>query len=232
MVYLLNLSRKIVLFVKNPHLPWRLDEMLKNSFPRFHRLLKYGTLDSTSKKYWDGIWSEEGLSTWRTYPNLFGKISKEVRPNSKILDIGCGAGVLLSELRTQQKGICFGLDISSEAIKLLKAMKMPGVVARLPEIPLKDSSFDVVIATEVLEHIENPSETLKQMKRVAKSGGFIICSVPNECMTKEECDEHLHNFDLESFRNLISDLGEFEIFNIEDQGGPRLLGIIRNTSNI
>ena len=176
------------------------------------------------------MWREEGLGTWRTYPNLFRKISEASVPGSKLLDVGCGPGVLLNQLRTERRCKCFGLDFSSVAISLLRGTDIPGVVARLPQMPFKDSSFDTVIATEVLEHLEKPSETLNEMKRVAKAGGLLICSVPNECMTKEECNEHLHDFNLESFRNLIHNLGKSGIFNIADKGGTRLLAIIRITS--
>lgn len=221
---------KIISFLKHPHIPWFLEKSLKTNFPRIHRLLRYRTLDPTSKRYWNGVWREEGLSTWRTYPNLFEKISEKVRPSSSILDIGCGPGVLLNKLQVELKCECFGLDISTVAIELLKGMNISGVVARLPEIPFKDSSFDTVIATEVLEHLENPSETLNQMKRVAKPGGLLICSVPNESMTKEECDEHLHDFTSESLTNLVKELGNFKISNVDDHGGPRLFALIKITS--
>lgn len=221
---------KILSFLKHPHIPWLLEKPLKTNFPLIHRLLKYRSLDPTKKRYWNGVWREEGLDTWRTYPNLFEKISKEVRPGFRILDIGCGPGVLLNKLEAELKCECFGLDISVVAIRLLKGMNISGVVARLPEIPFKDSTFDTVIATEVLEHLENPSETLNQMKRVAKPGSLLICSVPNEAMTKEECDEHLHDFTSEGLANLVKELGDFKVFNVDDHGEPRLLALIKITS--
>jgi len=223
-------NAKIISFLRHPHIPWILEKPIRSNFPRLHRLLKYYTIDPSSKKYWNGIWREEGLSTWRTYPNLFDNILSRVRYGCKVLDVGCGPGILLRKFRQELNCECFGLDISSVGINLLRQMNIFGVVGSLPKISFKAFSFDAVIATEVLEHVQNHLETLQEMKRVCKPGGLVICSVPNECMTKEECDEHLHNFNIEIFSNLLAALGDFKILTVDDKGGPRLLGIINITS--
>lgn len=221
-----GLPRRTLVFIRDPHIPWVIEQPLKAYMPKLHRLLKYGTSDPTSQKYWDGVWGEEGLSTWRTYPNLFGKILEAVSPKSRVLDVGCGNGVLLRKLAVERGCDCVGLDISSVAIKSLKEINLSGVVARLPRLPFTESCFDTVIATEVLEHIQDPSKALQEMKRTIKPGGLLICSVPNECMTTDECDEHLHDFDLSAFSNLIEGIGEFKIIDVEDLGNSRLLAFI------
>ena len=218
---------KAIRFLKRPHLPHSLDSRLQHFSPPLRRLLKYGTLDPTSKKYWDAVWHDEGQSTWRTYPNLFEIISRTILPGSHVLDIGCGPGILLNRLRAAQSCKCIGLDLSSVAMSLLNQAGIPSVVAQLPDIPFRSATFDAVVATEVLEHLEDPAGTLQQMKRVTRAGGLIICSVPNECLTTEECDEHLHNFDLESFAALLGGLGNVRISTVRDKGGDKLVAVIR-----
>lgn len=222
-----TVSSKALSFLKSPHIPCILDKSLRSYFPKLHRVLKYRTLDATSKKYWDGVWREEGSHSWRTYPRLFSKILDGIESGSKILDVGCGPGILLNRLRTERRCECYGLDISSTAMKCLWQMGISGVVACLPEIPFKKSVFDTVIATEVIEHLTDPSQALNEMKRVVRTGGLLICSVPNGCMSKEECDEHLHDFNEESFARLLNETGKSEIIHVEDKGGPKLLGMVK-----
>lgn len=221
--------RKARRFLARPHLPRRLDRLLRSRFPLIHRALKYRTLDPTSKKYWDGVWTDEGRDTWRTYPNLFRKVSGCVPPGSRVLDIGCGPGILLDLLRKHRQCTGVGLDLSTVAARLVDELAISAVVAKLPEVPFKDYSFDVAIGTEVLEHLHDPAAALREMKRVTKSRGLVICSVPNACMGPDDCDEHLHEFDLPTFVRLIDDLGHAEIANVEDMGGPRLLATITTT---
>ena len=124
-----GLPRRTLKFIKDPHIPWVIEQLLKAYAPKLHRLLKYGTSDPTSQKYWDGVWGEERLATWRTYPNLFGKILEAVSPKSRVLDVGCGTGILLRKLAVEQDCECVGLDISSVAIRLLGEINISGVSA-------------------------------------------------------------------------------------------------------
>ena len=71
-----------------------------------------------------------------------------------MLDIGCGIGDLLARLRDEKKCDVYGLDISSEAIERVRSRGMHGKVAKLPSIPYPAGYFDVVTATEVLEHLD------------------------------------------------------------------------------
>jgi len=222
-----SLREKVATFRQRPHIPWVVEKRLREHWPKLHRLIKYRTTDPTSKKYWDGVWTEEGATTWRTYPNLFSVICGRLRPNLRVLDVGCGPGVLLTWIKERVSPHCFGLDMSEVAVRLLKNQKMPGVVAQLPGIPFKDASFDAVIATEVIEHVHDPTRTLAEMCRVAKVGGLVVFSVPNECMTTDECDEHLHDFDRETVLAMVQGRGEVEVLDIEDKGGARLLAVIR-----
>jgi 2-polyprenyl-3-methyl-5-hydroxy-6-metoxy-1,4-benzoquinol methylase len=97
------------------------------------------------------------------------------------IDAGCGEGLAIQKiLRNEQKGRVFGMDLSLLAVKLAKKIHHQSMFVQgsILDIPFKDESFPVVVCLEVLEHLENPDQGLKELLRV--SGGFILLSVPNE----------------------------------------------------
>ncbi len=98
-----------------------------------------------------------------------------------VLDVGCGEGfVVESILEKKSLTRIVGIDISTEAIEVAQKMKLDAsfLVGSAYELPFKDSEFDMVICTEVLEHLENPLVALKEVHRVSKK--YAILSVPNE----------------------------------------------------
>lgn len=99
----------------------------------------------------------------------------------KILDAGCGEGFTLSKLYEFKIGKELeGIDSSEQAIELGKKM-YPHLSLKIGDIyTLRyiDNSFDIVICTEVLEHLQDPKEALKELVRVSKK--YLLLTVPNE----------------------------------------------------
>lgn len=97
----------------------------------------------------------------------------------KILDAGCGTGLLLKKL--QNYGQVIGVDISSEAIKYTKKRGLKKVYkASVEKIPFKGNNFDVVISIDVLYHkqVKNDVEALKEFYRILKPTGILIIKLP------------------------------------------------------
>jgi len=101
-----------------------------------------------------------------------------------VLDVGCGNGVYtLSMAKLAQTAI--GIDIAGDRLKeaLEDAEKLKVntqfAIGNAECLPIHDSSCDVVLVMEALEHIENQETALKEAKRVLKSDGYLIVSVPN-----------------------------------------------------
>lgn len=95
----------------------------------------------------------------------------------KILDVGCASGWFLNEMSKKfPKANCVGIDPYKEAIlhgkKKYKNLKL--VNADGHKIPFSDESFDLVICTEVLEHVVNPRIVIQEIKRVLKPNGTAI----------------------------------------------------------
>lgn len=108
------------------------------------------------------------------------KILRNINPES-ILDVGAGEGFSLSKL--QEEGIgkrLEGIEYMDEAIELGKK-QYPDIKIKKGDIyklPYKNNSFDIIICTEVLEHLDRPDEALNELKRVSKK--YLLLSVPNE----------------------------------------------------
>ncbi len=98
-----------------------------------------------------------------------------------ILDVGCGEGFTLNRLK--EKGIgkkLEGVEYAKEAIVLGKTTypDIKIIQGSIYELPYKDNAFDLVLCTEVLEHLEKPQNALKELVRV--SNKYLVISVPNE----------------------------------------------------
>lgn len=93
------------------------------------------------------------------------------------IDIGCGEGFVISCLDLPA---ITGVDISKNALKIArdKNQKCNLCTGSIYDLSFKKSSFDLVIATEVLEHLKMPDSALQELRRVSKS--YCIFSVPNE----------------------------------------------------
>ena len=113
------------------------------------------------------------------------------KPGLKLLDIGCGAGRHSFEaLRRGYQVVAADLDAA--VLKDVKAMgaamiaenevprsgSLACVNASALELPFADGSFDVVIASEVMEHISTDRAALEEIERVTRPGGSVVVTVP------------------------------------------------------
>lgn len=107
-------------------------------------------------------------------------VIKPVKP-VKILDVGSGEGFTLVRLSRCKIGkILEGVDYSEDALKLGRKM-YPNINLKQGDIyklPYRDNSFDLLICTEVLEHLQNPQKAIAELKRVTSK--YVVFSVPNE----------------------------------------------------
>jgi len=104
---------------------------------------------------------------------------KWVGKNRKVLDMGCRDGILTRHFIDQNE--VTGLDIDKLALEACKKnLNIETVWADFSlQIPLPTSSFDVVIAGEVIEHLPYPEITVSEVSRILKPDGLFIGSVPN-----------------------------------------------------
>lgn len=142
-----------------------------------HKFAQY----SNSKKW--NLWyvnvaKHKGLRTVKI-------LSEYKNSNSKLLDLGCGIGLTLS-LLAQKFTNSFGCDIDKRALKATKeildevGIKIPLVVYNGGKLPFRDNTFDIVTFIEVIEHVQNPDQVLKEVQRVLKKDGILHITTANK----------------------------------------------------
>jgi methionine biosynthesis protein MetW len=110
-------------------------------------------------------------------------IADQIRPGTRVLDVGCARGDLLAALRDDRRAQVVGIE-SHESFAVAAAAKGievirgdvsdPSVVARLDP-----ARFDHVICADVLEHLAAPELVLRALRRVFAPGATLIASIPN-----------------------------------------------------
>ena len=156
-----------------------------------------------------------------------------VSKHDSVIDVGCGEGYILSLLPKAKKSI--GLDISKVALNRAKKFLQNRKDIELllgdgQNIRFEDDSFDVVICSEMLEHIPNPHAVIKELHRILKPNGNLVVSIPDESRIKqimqivkffkvdrflhaarkqETYEWHLHEADMKFLRSISSE--EFSI---------------------
>lgn len=108
--------------------------------------------------------------------DLYGKITVK-----SILDVGCGEGLVLKSLAKNVSTLeCHAIDISeAEVIDAKRNIPFCDVVmGSADQLPFEDNAKELVICSEVLEHLENPDAALKEICRVTSK--YAILTVPNE----------------------------------------------------
>ncbi len=104
-----------------------------------------------------------------------------LKPNDRILEIGCGIGSIVSELSGQGYDIT-GTDISSQAIEygLKKYGDIKLQVQPAEELQFEDRTFDIVLSFDLFEHIARVDRHISEVHRVLKEGGSYLFQTPNK----------------------------------------------------
>ncbi len=108
-------------------------------------------------------------------------LNKPSYRKAKILEVGCGLGYLTHALKTAGHDIR-GLDISSSAVEAAKQTYGPYYVcADVNVFPATtDERFDIIVMTEVVEHLEEPLAVLSSLRALLKPGGVALVSTPSK----------------------------------------------------
>lgn len=140
--------------------------------------------------------------------NQLPKLNKD----KKLIDIGCGDGALDYLIKIKKGGQIFGIDPSKEAIliaenkfKKLKIKKYKFKIGEGGNLSFTDNSFDHVICADVIEHIKNPQKTLKEIKRVLKSGGKVIVSSVIKLSKEPEDKMHIKEYTVKELKRMMDE---------------------------
>ena len=138
-----------------------------------------------------------------TYKQLYQKLKTDVFGSAKVLEIATGTGLIAFEISSDVSEIT-AIDIAPEMIRIASekqsTQNIQNVIFEVGDscnLSFEDSSFDVVIASNVLHLLFDPEKSLSEIRRVLKPGGFAI--LPTFC--------HAENFKSRIISNFISLFG-------------------------
>lgn len=146
-------------------------------------------------------------------------LASGLRPGARVLDVGCGRGVILTPLA--DKGLeVHGVEVNEHASAGADSRASIRIAPDLGEAGYDDGYFDEVIVWHVLEHLPDPGATLAEIHRILRPGGRVIIAVPNFASAQArwsgaawfhlDLPRHLHHFPLPALEQLLTDSG-FEV---------------------
>lgn len=99
--------------------------------------------------------------------------------NKKILDVGCWTGDIIEKFVYENK--CFGVDISENAIGIARNRGIDAYKINFDKdkFPFDNECFDIILCSEVLEHIIDQDFVLKNIYNALKRDGSFVCTIPN-----------------------------------------------------
>lgn len=110
-----------------------------------------------------------------------------------VLDVGCGTGLMLETLRAYSQPV--GVDFSRLAMDFCRRRGIERLACgRVEALPFDDNAFDLITALDLLEHIEDDEELIRELWRVCRPGGHLFVSVPAYPFLWSEHDEALHHY--------------------------------------
>lgn len=125
------------------------------------------------------------------------EVGKHLTADSAVLEIGSSSGYLLRDIKNAFPGtFILGSDCILEPLGKIAEHHpdIPLIQFDLVNCPLPDNCMDVVVALNVLEHIEDDSAALRQIYRILKPGGYAIIEVPASPNLYDFYDKQLKHF--------------------------------------
>jgi SAM-dependent methyltransferase len=116
----------------------------------------------------EALWVETEQSTEEL-------IRQHAKPGDKILDVGVGLGRLLSRFPDMQR---YGMDISFGYLAVAQREGIEVCYSLIEDMPYQSGLFDIVVVTDVLEHVLDLNLCCRKILDVLKSGGILIVRVP------------------------------------------------------
>lgn len=130
------------------------------------------------------IWSGRAEAYARTYARLCAHPAAalldaaEVGPRGRVLDVGCGSGTV-SAAAVARGASVYATDAEPGMVDATRraVRGVAACIARLPELPYAESSFDAAVGNFVLNHVGRPREALTELRRITRPGGRVAVTI-------------------------------------------------------
>jgi SAM-dependent methyltransferase len=187
------------------------------------------------KDYYEDLW--ERLPDELAAPDFERRRSfliGELLPSERALDLGCGKGAFTAAM-ADAGASAVGVEVAEAAVARARK-RFPALDFRITPIdgplPLEDGSFDLVWASEVIEHVADTARWLSEVRRVLVPGGRLLLTTPSHGRLlvaaggvdrfSEPLGDHLHLYTKRSLRTLLGEFGFGEV-GVRAVGGAPLL---------
>jgi SAM-dependent methyltransferase len=143
-------------------------------------------------------------------------LSRGLAPGARVLDVGCGRGVILGALADRGLEV-HGVEQSAAAARGADPRAEIRIASHLADARYPDAHFDEVVIWHVLEHLTDPRGTIREAHRILRPRGRLIVAVPNFSSAQArwsgagwfhlDLPRHLYHFPLSALCRLLDDAG-------------------------
>lgn len=140
-------------------------------------------------------------------------VDRHLTGSERVFDLGCGSGVVGSEILAPNDSIVVdGCDISASALERASSRYRSVYQCNIDDtdIPVDSDSYDIVLCTDVLEHLLDPEHAFSEIERILVPGGSAFVSVPNFGYLRYRKDALLGRVP-----SILTDERHFQAYSIE-----------------
>lgn len=172
---------------------------------------------------------------WKGMLHRIERVTGTFRPDSQVLDVGCGPNKLLALVQRIRGCTGTGVEFNPEVAAYIRdTLKMPCVAGTVHDGHFPDAHFDVVTMNGYLEHEPFPRRVLEETRRITKKGGYVSISVPmndslparmfSSCWSQVDAPRHLINFTRPTLSKMLEATG-FRVVDINSYSIPFTIGL-------
>ena len=154
----------------------------------------------------------------------FRQVSRQVKAGDRVLDVGCGRGLVLAKLRARGCEVV-GTELSAHSSKYAREQLGLEILQKnLMDCTFPDNAFDCITLFHSLEHLPVPSHELRELRRIVKPGGKVLVEVPRfdsfyskifrDKWFHLDVPRHLYHFEDDTLLSLLEQDG-FEVMEVK-----------------
>lgn len=176
-------------------------------------------------QYYEHIWSEEE-NTRPFYDAVrMRALASKIRCGDTVIDIGAGVYGTVQYVVEHMKNleifpVCYDQSYTARDIVVKKFPDILYFLGSLPDTYLPQNSFDVVVAGEIIEHMEEPERLARELARICRVGGWVSLSTVNtlseNAIKHGPYPEHLWSFEDKDLKDMFSPYGNVRFEYVGD----------------